>query len=114
MSLIEDSLLADKLDAVKQAQNALNDEKNNYYIVLGEWLENALQSDNKDIKDFFVREAENTKFLKRKHDRVIAKKVADKLQAISKVKTSDSSKSLEHKNSDDILTNSGQQNASLI
>lgn len=103
MSLIENSLLADKLDAVKQAQNALNDEKNNYYVVLGEWLENALESDNQEIKDFFIKEADNNKFLKRKNDRIVAKKIADKLEAISKVKSSNHSKSFE--------TSDGQQTA---
>lgn len=106
MSLIENSLLADKLDAVKQAQNALNDEKNNYYVVLGEWLENALQSDNQEIKDFFIKEADNNKFLKRKNDRTVAKKIADKLQATSKVKSSDHSKNFEAKG--------GQQTANLL
>lgn len=95
MSLIENSLLAEKLEAVKQAQNALNDEKNNYYVVLGEWLENALQSDNQEIKDFFIKEADNNKFLKRKNDRIVAKKIAEKLQASNKVKSSNHAENLE-------------------
>lgn len=94
MSLIEESLLAEKLEAVKQAQNALNDEKNNYYLVLGEWLENALQGDNQELKNLFISESENTKYLKRKNDRSIAKKIADKLSAVDKVKTSNHSENI--------------------
>lgn len=105
MSLIEDSLLIEKLEAVKQAQNALNEEKSNYYVVLGEWLENALQGDNQQLKDYFISESENTKYLKRKNDRSIAKKIADKLSAINKLQNSNYAQNT--------VKNSGQHNANL-
>lgn len=105
MSLIEDSLLIEKLEAVKQAQNALNEEKSNYYVVLGEWLENALQGDNQQLKDYFINESENTKYLKRKNDRSIAKKIADKLSAMNKSQSSN--------HVQNIIKNNGQHNADL-
>lgn len=89
MSLIEDSLLVEKLAAVRLAEQAVKDEKNNYYLVLGEWLENALQDDNEHLQALFISEADNKNYLSRKGDRNIAKRIADKLSAINRTKSSE-------------------------
>lgn len=99
MSLIEDSLLTEKLAAVRQAEKALKDEKNSYYLVLGEWLESALQNDNEQLRELFIAEADNKNYLSRKGDRVIARKISDKLSAMDKVKPSDHVQSIVHGNS---------------
>ena len=85
MSIISDNLLSDKLQAVKQAELELQAEKDRIYIVLGEWLEQAL-SDNKnqDLITLFVRECENKNYLSKKTQRTTAKRVADKLATTAK------------------------------
>lgn len=102
MSLIEDTLLPEKLKAVRKAKKELEDEKNNYYLVLGEWLENALQDDNNELKKLFISESENKKYLSRKYDRNIAKKIADKLSATDKLKASNHAQNIANQ---DNLTN---------
>lgn len=109
MSLIEDSLLVDKLKAVRQAEKELKDEKNNYYLILGEWLENALQDNNEALQALFIQESENKQYLSRKHDRNVAKKIADKLSAVTKIKVSDHVSSIENQVSQGSLIDDGHR-----
>lgn len=85
MSIVNDSLFEEKVKELQEIEKQLEQEKNNVYNVLGQWLANALDDkNNKQLIDLFVNKHDDKKYLSLKRQRAVSKKIADNLKSLSK------------------------------
>ena len=95
MSVIKDDLFAENLSKLKEIKQALTDDKNDALITLGAWLDNALDDDNNnDLRQLFIDNAENKKYLTKQYQRDLTKKIAANLKVNDKIKVSNHNKTI--------------------
>lgn len=86
MSIVSDDLFADKVLQLKALKDEIDQDRNEVYQVLGEWLANALDDDDNDeLQKIFMAEYGNAKYLRLKRHRELIKLIAKKLEAKAKV-----------------------------
>ncbi len=79
MSVIPDEIFSTKLNQLKALKNEIDQDRNEIYTVLGEWLVNALNDDNnKELRELFISGYDNTKYLSKKKQREMIKPIADR------------------------------------
>lgn len=89
MSIVSDDLFADKIKQLQALKNEINQDKDEVYKILGEWLANALADDNNyELQAIFLGAYDSTQYLKLKKRRELLVPIAQKLE--SKVKESGS------------------------
>ena len=86
MSIVSDDLFADKVSQLKALKDEIDQDRNEVYQVLGEWLANALDDDDNDaLQKIFMAEYGNAKYLRLKRHRELTKLIANKLESKTKV-----------------------------
>ena len=89
MSIVSDNLFADKLKQLQALKDEINQDREELYRVMGEWLANALGDDNNhELQTVFLDGYDNTKYLRLKRHRELLVPIANKLQAETKVTAS--------------------------
>ena len=89
MSIISDDLFAVKMKQLQALKNEINQDKEELYKVMGEWLANALgDDDNHELQAIFLDTYDNPKYLRLKKHRELLVPIANKLQGEAKVGSS--------------------------
>ena len=85
MSIVSDDLFADKMKQLQALKKEINQDKQELYKVMGEWLANALgDDDNHELQAIFLDSYDNTQYLKLKRHRELLAPIAHKLEAKAK------------------------------
>lgn len=86
MSIISDDLFADKLKQLQALKKEINQDKEELYKVMGEWLASALgDNNNHELQAIFLDSHDNAKYLKLKRHRELLLPIAQKLESKVKV-----------------------------
>lgn len=89
MSVVSNELFPEHLKKLKALQDELDENKTNVHTTMGIWLDNALTDDkNIELRKLFIENADNKKYLSKKSQRDITKKVANNLDINIRLKDS--------------------------
>ena len=89
MSIISDDLFAAKIKQLQALKREIDEDKEELYKVMGEWLANALgDDDNHELQAIFLDAYDNPQYLRLKKHRELLVPIAQKLQAEAKVGSS--------------------------
>lgn len=93
MSIVSDDLFAAKMKQLQALKKEINQDKEELYRVMGEWLASALgDNDNHELQAIFLDSHDNPKYLRLKKHRDLLGTVANKLNKLeseTKVVSSD-------------------------
>ena len=83
MSIISDDLFAVKMKQLQALKREINQDREELYKVMGEWLANALGDDNNhELQAIFLDNHDNPKYLRLKKHRDLLGTVANKLNKL--------------------------------
>ncbi len=89
MSVISDEFFPDHLAKLQAIKNEMDEGKTNVHNTLGIWLDNALSDkNNNQIRELFIKDAENKNYLTKKGQRDITRKIASNLSVNVRLKNS--------------------------
>ena len=89
MSVISDDLFAVKMKQLQALKKEINQDREELYKVMGEWLASALGDDNNhELQAIFLNSYDNPKYLRLKRHRELLVPIANKLQGDAKVRPS--------------------------
>ena len=89
MSIISDDLFAAKIKQLQALKKEINEDKEELYKVMGEWLASALgDDDNHELQAIFLDAYDNPQYLRLKKHRELLVPIAQKLQGEAEVRSS--------------------------